>query len=135
MRTADSAQFHLDPSEVRICRNTQRRNRQLRRRLTALSVVLFSVVLTVVFISFGTVSDASTQGMPMGEKYYTMVCVSAGESLWKIASDYYEPAYYASTADYMNEIMSINHVDTDTVLAAGSELIIPYHVLKQTDKD
>ena len=73
------------------------------------------------------ISDASTQGTPEGYKYYTTVCVRPGESLWQIAARNSESAYYASTADYMNEIMAINHVDADTVVDAGSVLIIPYH--------
>ncbi len=101
-----------------------KRVRQLRRRvfMTILTVVLV-VVLAVSYHAF--LSEANTGDDEVSYKYYTSIEVSYGETLWSIA-DEYACGEYNSLNDYVDEVMHINQLDDDTILA-GQFLIIPYY--------
>ena len=113
-------------SEMRIRNNRLRRQRQLRRRITLVSLCAAFALFTGIFISASTRADASITSSD-GTKYYHSVIVQSGDGLWSIARDNYEPGYYATTGAYLNEIMEINHVDRDTMIHPGDSIIVPYH--------
>lgn len=101
-----------------------KRVRQLRRRVfMSILTVILVVVLAVSYHAF--LSEANTGEDEIFYKYYTSIEVSYGETLWSIA-DEYACAEYDSINDYVDEVMQINHLDEDTVLA-GQFLIIPYY--------
>lgn len=101
-----------------------RRVRQLRRRFfMAILTVVLVVVLAVSYHAF--LSEANTGDKEISFKYYTSIEVSYGDTLWSIA-DEYACAEYASVNDYVDEVMQINHLKEDSIIA-GQYLIIPYY--------
>lgn len=110
-------------SEYRKQKNKMKRLRHFRRQC-------FLVLLTVLLILFLTVSyhailSKATTGENVSYKYYTSIKIAYGESLWSIA-DKYAGEEYASAEDYVHEVMKINHLQEE-VLIAGQYLVVPYY--------
>ena len=110
-------------SEYRKQKNKMKRLRHFRRQC-------FLVLLTVLLILFLTVSyhailSKATTGENISYKYYTSIAIAYGESLWSIA-DKYAGEEYASAEDYVHEVMKINHLQEE-VLIAGQYLVVPYY--------
>lgn len=101
-----------------------KRVRQLRRRFfMAILTVVLVVVLAVSYHAF--LSEANTGDKEISFKYYTSIEVSYGDTLWSIA-DEYACAEYNSLNDYVEEVMQINHLKEESIIA-GQYLIIPYY--------
>lgn len=101
-----------------------RRVRQLRRRLLmAILTVVLVVVLAVSYHAF--LSEANTGEKEISFKYYTSIEVSYGDTLWSIA-DEYACSKYDSKNDYVDEVMQINHLKEENIIA-GQFLIVPYY--------
>lgn len=110
-------------SEYRSFRNRQRRIKQLKRRCF---LFVFTIVLVLgMAVSYNAIlSEATIDNSDTVFKYYTSIEVTYGESLWSIAEEYVGEQY-ASAADYIHEVMEINHLQEET-LSAGQYLIVPY---------
>lgn len=106
------------------------RQQKARRKM----VFIFFLTLVVMFgigVGFGTLLTRAEE--PEGEpsyKYYTNVEIQNGDTLWGLADAYMDAEHYDSRTDYMNEVMNINHMVTDR-LVAGQKLIIPYYSAEQ----
>ena len=111
-------------SEYRIERNRIRRIRHFRRQcfLVALAAAL---VLIFTLSYHAIVSNATEADAEVSYKYYKSIEISYGDSLWAIA-DTYAGEQYASAKDYIEEVMHINHLSDDTLIA-GQYLIVPYY--------
>lgn len=110
-------------SEYRKQRNKMKRLRHFRRQC-------FLVLLTVLLILFLTVSyhailSKATSNEPVSYKYYTSIEIVYGDSLWSIA-DRYAGEEYAAKDDYVHEVMKINHLQEESLIA-GQYLVIPYY--------
>lgn len=110
-------------SEYRKQKNKVKRLRHFRRQC-------FLVLLTVLLILFLTVSyhailSKATTGENISYKYYTSIEIAYGDSLWSIA-DKYAGEEYDSAEDYVHEVMKINHLQEE-VLIAGQYLVVPYY--------
>lgn len=90
------------------------------------------VVITFCLILFGTISYQSiTSSAKSGEqdimfKYYTNITVTQGETLWDIANEYIDYEQYKDIDSYIDEVRSINHIDENSVIRIGQNLIVPY---------
>lgn len=102
-----------------------RLRRERRRKAAVLFLTAFATVCMVLIcvISYGTIKSNASSGF----KYYKQVTVEAGESLWDIAGEYADGAYYKDRNSYITEVQRINHLDADGGLTAGQNLIIPYY--------
>ncbi|MCR4727835.1 MAG: hypothetical protein K5796_04205 [Lachnospiraceae bacterium] len=111
-------------SEQRIINNRSRRNRELRRHIgiMALLVILFSI-MAILF--FSTKSMASSINEPTLYKYYKSVCVEAGETLTGLAEKYCDTDI-KNFKDYINEVRYINNMEDDN-LVAGLYIVVPYY--------
>ena len=111
-------------SEYRRRRNRARRIKQMRRQV--LLVVITIVLVTVLAVSYHAIlSEATTETGASSYKYYTSIEISHGDTLWAIAEEY-AGEEYASNQDYIDEVMQINHLKDDTLIA-GNHLIVPYY--------
>ena len=59
-------------------------------------------------------------------KYYTVVTIESGDSLWDYASEYGELGYKNRT-EYIKEIQSINHLQNIHKLVSGETIVLPYY--------
>lgn len=93
--------------------------------LTILAVILMSlaIILGSTFLSSYRSNAASNENTLY--KYYTSIQVQAGDTLWSIAQQY-APSSEISQQDYVDEIISMNHLQGDTI-HAGDYLTISYY--------
>lgn len=110
-------------SEYRKQQNKLKRLRHFRRQC-------FLVLLTVLLILFLTVSyhailSKATSEEAVSYKYYTSIEIAYGDSLWSIA-ERYAGEEYATAGDYIHEVMEINHLQEEALIA-GQYLVIPYY--------
>ncbi len=112
---------------LREYRNKQKRMlriRQLHRRIFL--VVLTAVLVLLLTVSYHAIlSEATTNDKDISFKYYTSIEIQHGDSLWTLAKEY-AGEEYASAEDYIHEVMQINHMREETLIA-GQYLIIPYY--------
>lgn len=93
--------------------------------LAILAVILLSlgIILGSTFLSSSRSNAASNENTLY--KYYTSIQVQAGDTLWSIAQQY-APSSEISQQDYVDEIISMNHLQGDTI-HAGDYLTISYY--------
>ena len=87
------------------------------------TIIVAIIIAAVLYVSIthmdASEADAST-------KYYTCISVESGDSLWDIAQKYMTDEY-TSTQDYIDEVVSINNLNNDSSIVAGTNLVIPYY--------
>lgn len=117
-----------------VTRNEVRRNRRAKvlkqQKERRKMLVIFLLTLLMMFgigVCFGTLlTRAEEPAKEPAYKYYTNIEIQSGDTLWEIADSYMDSAHYTSRTDYMNEVMTINHMVTDR-LVAGQKMIVPYY--------
>lgn len=117
-----------------VTRNEIRRNRrakvlkqQKERRKMLLIFLLTLLMMFGIGVCFGTLlTRAEEPAKEPAYKYYTNIEIQSGDTLWEIADSYMDSVHYTSRSDYINEVMSINHMVTDH-LVAGQKMIVPYY--------
>lgn len=116
--------LRMTDRDFRNYRNKVRRQRNIRKKCT---ILIYSLCLTIgLSISYHAfTSDANTDSEKALYKYFTCIMVEYGDNLWSIAQNY-QGENYASTNDYVNEVMRINHL-TDEDIRAGQYLVVPYY--------
>lgn len=114
----------LYKSDMRRIMNKRRRQRQLRRNI--ITGVIALILIIALSIALGSIMVyAQSNDKVTLYKYYTSIEVQYGETLWSIAEKNLETAQYKDIESYINEILHINHLKDDTIIA-GHNLIIPY---------
>ncbi len=112
----------------RYFKNQQRkrqRQKEIRRSfiLTGIAVVL---VLSFTLSYHALLSQANTELEETSYKYFTSVRIEPGETLWALADRYADRAHYATQAQYIDEVMRMNHLAGEEI-CAGNYLIVPYY--------
>ncbi len=116
--------------EIRIRKNRERRNRQLRRHI-AMLVAAAGLLLSITVFGLNAVSsNASDDDAPMIYKYYRSVAVLPTDTVHGYAEASLEG--YSGCVDtdierLSAEIRSINHLEEDEIPLAGTQLIVPYY--------
>lgn len=98
-----------------------------RRRAKGVAVLFLILCAAVLILLRCTVSNASAnENAPEPRyKYYTSIQIQTGDTLWSIAENYMT-GEYADIYEYINEVMEINHLNSD-FLQAGKRLCVPYY--------
>lgn len=96
-------------------------------RIKNLVIVVLAVALACVVLLrlTATRADAEKRDVPT-YKYYTSITVDQGDTLWGLADEYMSDEY-DNVYEYMDEIVSINHLTSADSLKAGSTICIPYY--------
>lgn len=110
----------------------RRRKKQLFiRRVLYISIISIFMLVFCVFMSDDSVDAHSTNEeytgneIPSGNKYYTCIEVSSGDSLWSIAEKYAD-SDYETIHDYIDELKAINSLRSSNI-HAGQYLTVPYY--------
>ena len=104
------------------------KKRWFRQRLIKLSFGWAVFILAASMLSailFGGRAVAHDPEDTVYYKYYKNVRVECGDTLWKYAGEYKNPAG-ESRRDYIEEVKSINHIEGDSI-KAGSSIVLPYY--------
>ena len=116
--------------EIRIKRNREKRNRQLRRHIAMLVAACGFILSLTVFGLNAVSSNASDDDAPMVYKYYRSVAVLPSDTVQGFAEAGLCGASTDVDADIVRlsaEIRSINHLEEDELPLAGTRLVVPYY--------
>lgn len=102
-------------------RNSRRRKQQYNRRV----ILLLVLTAIVAFILGAKTISADAHSQEKRYKYYTTVQVHAGDSLWKIGSEYITDDY-KNIDQYIAEVKKINKLSS-SYLKTGQYLCVPYY--------
>ena len=86
------------------------------------------MILKKIGIFVGTLLLASfvnADVLEVKENHPTKYVVQKGDTLWDIAEEYADPAYY-TISEYVEELKSMNGLNRDTI-HAGNSLVIAYY--------
>lgn len=106
-----------------------RKQKRIKRDLIRKAVLLSVTCILGVVIAFTAnifTKNVKAENDELLHKYYTFYTVEPGDSLWEIADVNYELGY-SNHADYIDDVMFINHLDDANDIASGDTLIIPYY--------
>ncbi len=101
-----------------------RRQREIKRKIL-LSVLAFVLILFLAFTFSVIISNANEDTSDVSYKYFTSLEIEQGDSLWSIAQEYIDYSQYDGIQDYIDEVIAINHLKSDSI-RAGQCIIIPY---------
>lgn len=98
------------------------------RFTTFFAVILLIMVCSFGFSSFFSSAHDSLSNAPMDIKYYKSIQVESGDSVWSIAEKYMGDKYN-SIYDYMDELVSLNQMDTSELdnIQEGDYLMVAYY--------
>lgn len=106
-------------------RKKQRIKRNIRKKV-------FIFVFTLLIIGLGSISydaihsNAQTREDEIIYKYYKVISIEDGDTLWSIAEQYINTIQYKNKLEYIEEVKKINHMK-DAYIRTGQNLIIPYY--------
>lgn len=111
--------------ERRSAARTRRLRMERRRKCFALGCTLLAAccMILICAMAYGSIRSEANSGF----KYYTVVTVETGDTLWEIADSYVDYDYYKNKDSYISEVRSINHLDEACSVSAGQTLILPYY--------
>lgn len=111
-------------SERRIQTNRIRRKREMQKNFF-LTLLTICFAMTLAFSVNVILSNAKAQDEPVYYKYYSSIVVESGDTLWSIAREHMG-SQYETTSDYVKEVMQMNSLTNDKIVA-GQHLVIPYY--------
>ena len=94
-------------------------------KIVLVSVVFLVAAILIGMMFFGAVRTQAASS-EISRKYYTVVEVQSGDSLWSIASDYITDDYKDMNT-YIEEVRNINKILGDDI-RTGQSLTVPYYV-------
>lgn len=112
-----------------IKRTVKKNHKSVRKSFARKATVAGIVFVLGIIIAFGAgqfVQNVNAHDNDILHKYYTSITVQPGDSLWSIAEEHYVLGY-DNTADYIEEVMHINHLEDENEIVSGSTLVIPYY--------
>lgn len=93
------------------------------------TLIIAAVIIVSLIFAFAFKKDApKTNASNASTKYYTCISVEEGDTLWDIAGEYMTEEYESRQA-YIDEVISINNMNTD-VIVEGTNLLVPYYEVK-----
>lgn len=128
----EAAKLYDDPrflskSELRIIANKKRRLRIVRRQKMLIIIALTILVLLAVFGKSTIKLSAQEDNFVPECKYYKVITVHSGDTIWNIALDNFSEENYSGFDSYISEICKINRLTDADTLNAGENLIVPYY--------
>ncbi|MBO5056850.1 MAG: LysM peptidoglycan-binding domain-containing protein [Lachnospiraceae bacterium] len=112
-------------SERRIRNNRIKRRREMRRNIimSLLTIILIAGISTVFF---SVKAKAQSAPEDISYKYYKSITIEAGNTIWDFANQYADKEFYDSFDSYIEEVIQINHLQDENIIA-GQNIIIPYY--------
>lgn len=117
-------------NEVRRERRARAIRQQQARRKLFLLLCATLIVIFIMGVGFGTLlTRAEEPAQESAGKFYSNIEIASGDTLWTIADTYMDTVHYTDRMNYINEVMKINHLVSDRLIA-GQKLIVPYYSLR-----
>lgn len=104
----------------------RRLNRQCQIRRQLVTAAITAIVMIVLAVSLGMMQTKAKSDMgDITYKYYKSIMVEKGDSLWSVAERYADREQQ-NINDYIDEVMSINSLQNDSLMA-GQYIVVPYY--------
>ncbi len=97
----------------------------IKKMIMVSSIILFVIILSLVFSVFFK-NSVNAEENELLHKYYTVITIQEGDSLWQYAEEY-ATLGYDSKKDYIEEVRHINNLDNVNNLIFGKTLVLPYY--------
>ncbi len=109
-----------------ISKAKRRRQLNLYKKILYTSLFAFvciSILVLTVIIRNNNQSKASAS--LSGSYHYETVVIKEGDSLWSIAEEHID-SYSGTARDLVNEIASVNNLETDSIIT-GTYILVPVY--------
>jgi hypothetical protein len=113
----------LTEREYRNYKRKVRRQREIRNRII-FAVLSFLLILGIVFM-VKAISSKAVEETDVTYKYFKSFEIGNDDTLWSIAKEHIDYSYYDDLNEYIDEVVSINHLKDNTI-RYGQSIIIPY---------
>lgn len=113
----------LTEREYRNYKRKIRRQREIRNRII-FAIMSFLLILGIVF-SVKAINSKAVEETNVTYKYFKSFEIGRDDTLWSIAKEHIDYSYYDDINEYIAEVVSINHLNDDTI-KYGQSIIIPY---------
>lgn len=100
-------------------------NSKIVNRAIKIGIVL-AVLITAFIIILSNSNQIQAEEDSYAAKQYRSVAVEPGDTLWGFAAEYAD-GHYSSLQEYIDELMFINNLSSDQIIA-GSRIIITYYI-------
>lgn len=97
-----------------------------RKKYVPIGIILSVFVVCAIVFLFFFRSGVNAEENEMLHKYYTVVTIEEGNSLWSYA-DVYATLGFANKAEFINEVQFINHLDDVNEIVIGKKIVLPYY--------
>ncbi len=108
----------------------KRRREIMRTKFLIAIAVIIVIAVFLIFMIPQRVGASSNIEQVETQKVYKSVEIQTGDSLWSIASDYYNDDYtsihYDDINDYIKELKSMNSLSGD-VIHSGANITVAYY--------
>ncbi|MBO5260961.1 MAG: LysM peptidoglycan-binding domain-containing protein [Coprococcus sp.] len=91
-----------------------------------ITIIVSIIVLAIAYVAVFQKDASEADATHSSTKYYTCIEINSGDSLWSIAETYMTDEY-SSTQEYIDEVVSINHLNHASSIEAGTNLLVPYY--------
>ncbi len=109
----------------------KRRREIMRTKFLIAIAVIIVIAVFLIFMIPQRVGASSNIEQVETQKVYKSVEIQTGDSLWSIASDYYNDDYtsihYDDINDYIKELKSMNSLKDD-VIHSGANITVAYYM-------
>ena len=113
----------LTEREYRNYKRKIRRQREIRNKIV---IFILCVVVALTFaLCFRSIVSQAEDNTEVTYKYFTSFEIEQGDSLWSIAQQHINYEYYDCMQEYIDEVMDINQMQTESV-NVGQCIVIPY---------
>lgn len=89
------------------------------------SAIVFIIIMSFAFSLFFK-NGVKAEENELLHKYYTVITIEEGDSLWQYAEEYAMLGYDSKKA-YIEEVRQINHIDNVNDLVFGKTIVLPYY--------
>lgn len=115
-----------DCTQCGVNRSYDPRSIKLQKMISGLLILIITLMFNIIVnCNFAKAEDNSVTADLSGNKCFKSIVLEYGDTLWGIAAEY-KGGYYECTQDYIDEVMSMNHLTTDKI-HAGQYLTVPYY--------
>lgn len=121
-----NAAYNLSKLEMRRLQKKRAREMEVKKHILQLVFAVCFIFVVLLFVNH-TVSKASAGEDTLYFKYYTTIEVQPADTLTSIANQYSDDIHYDSVAEYIDEVLFINHIDDADQIQAGTFLTVPYY--------
>lgn len=101
------------------------RNNKIANRAIKIGIVL-AVLISAFIIILSNNNQIQAEEDSHAIKQYRSVEIEPGDTLWGFAAEYAD-GHYSSLQEYIDELMFINNLSSDQIIA-GSRIIITYYI-------